>query len=434
MKISLFQGILLGVFALAGVIGVFSFATFQGGNNPEDEIGSVVIWGAIPKGDFDAALTTIRQSDQRLKGISYIYKQPSTLRTNLVAAIAAGTGPDLVLISHEDLLSLLKVIEPLTSSTLPERTFKDTFAGGAEVFLIPNDGGAYGVPFLIDPLVLFSNRTILNSAGVAKPPVTWEAFTGLVSKVATRNAAGNIDQALIALGTYANVHNARGILSTLFLQAGAALSTAGQGFRRADLGTSRAQGVPPGSEVIRFYTQFADPAKVSYTWNASLPDSRDRFMSGDTALYPGYASEAAYFSEANPNLDFDVASLPQLAIGPTKTTYGQIYGFVIPRGSKNPAGALKAAFGFAGSAANKLAAEAAHMAPANRTVLASPPSESRAAVAYTSALYTRAWLSPAPSDTDTVFSTMITNVTSGRFTIDNALSTAETILSGLLNQ
>jgi ABC-type glycerol-3-phosphate transport system substrate-binding protein len=435
MKMSLFQGIVLGAFVLAAIVGVIVFATFQGGPNPATDIGTVVIWGALPKVEVDAALTEVRRTDLTLKGVSYVAKDANTLRSELVSAIAQGNAPDMVLISQENLYSLLKVIEPIPATTLAERTFKDAFITGGEVYLAPDGSSTAGVPFLVDPLVLFENRAILSSSGIATAPATWEGLTGLVPLIATKTPTGNVSRALIALGTYANVHNARGILSALFLQAGVPISTISTaGLRRADLGVSQAQGSPAGQAVLRFYTQFADSSKVSYTWNASLPDSQSRFLTGDLALYLGYASEADYFRQANPNLDFDLAPLPQLATSGTKTTYGLVYAFVIPRGSKNPTGAYKAAVALTGLAAGQAASLATHMAPADRTLLASKPSNADLAVAYASALYAKSWLSPAPADTDSVFSAMITNVTSGRLSIEAALASAESLLSALLQQ
>src|SRR3989338_3051252 len=435
MKISLFQGILLGVFCFAAIVGIFVFASFQGGGSSTEEIGTVVIWGALPKAPFDRALTTARQSNTELKSVSYVHKDVEALQSELVSAIAEGIAPDLVLISHEDLFALGRVIQPISPSLLAERTFKDAFAAGSEIYLISGGSGAYGVPLLIDPLVLFTNRAILASSGIAAAPPSWEAITGLVSRVTSKNPAGNIDRALIALGTYANVSNARGILSALFLQAGVPLSTISSvGARRADLGTSRAAGTPPRAAVVRFYSQFADPSKVSYTLNASLPLSQRYFASGDLALYIGYASEATYFRVANPNLDFDVAPLPQLATGRSKSTYGLMYALVIPRGAANPTGAFKAAAALTDPTLNRAAAAATSLAPAVRSALATPPSEAAAATAYASALYARGWLSPTPTDTDTIFSAMITNVISGRLTIDAALAAAESTLSALLQQ
>ena len=435
MKLSLFQGILLGFFALAAVVGVFVFATYQNSGGSGADVGHVTIWGTLPKDQIDQVLVTAGQTNQAFNDVIYSQKTLATFDTDLISAIAEGRAPDLILIPQEYLLPLSKILSVIPSASVSQRAFKDTFAAGGELYLSPTQGGSYGIPLLVDPLVLFTNRSILASNGIATVPATWEAVTGLVPKVAVKSPTGAISRSLIALGTYANVRNARGILSTLFLQAGVPMTTIStNGYRRADLGTSYQEGTPPGPAVARFYTQFADPSKVSYTWNTSLPDSQQAFLLGDLALYLGYASEATYLKDANPNLDFDIAPVPQIATGSTKTTYGIIYSLAVPKSSPNPTGATIVAAALSGLANDGLAASVTHMAPADRDLLAAPPSDPIAAVAYSSALYAKGWLSPTPRDTDIVFSAMINNVISGRLTLEAALTTAENALSVLIQQ
>ena len=107
---------------------------------------------------------------------------------------------------------------------------------------------------------------------------------------------------------------------------------------------------------------------------------------------------------------------------------------MIPRGAKNPAGAYQVAALLSGSAEQSVATSFTGLAPANLNVLATAPADPVAAVAYAEALYTRGWMSPAPSDTDAVFSGMINNVISGRLTLEAALAEAERALSALLQQ
>lgn len=432
MKVSLFQGILIGVFGLGALIGLFVFATYTNSGG-SDEIGSVVIWGTLPKESMQKALVAIAQTNTTLKDVSYLQKDPATLTSDLAAAIATGVAPDLVLASQEELRALAKFIMPIPSGTLSASTFTNSFVDGATIFAAQD--GHYGIPFLIDPLVLFWNRSIFSNSGIAKPPATWEALTGLVPNIAVLTPTRQITHGLIALGTYNNVHNARGILSSLFLQTGVPLSFySANGTLAANLGVTASSGSPPGQTVLGFYTQFADPSKVSYTWNASLPDSEQSFLVGDLALYLGYVSRARYLRVANPNLNFNVAPLPQPATARVKSAYGLIYALMIPRGAKNAIGAYQVAAALSNSAEQEIAATATGLAPANMSVLATAPADPISAVAYTEALYTRGWLSPAPADTDAVFSGMIGNVVSGRLTLEAALSSAERSLSALLQK
>jgi len=432
MKISLFQGILFGVFGLAALIGLFVFATQTGNSNTSETVGAVVIWGTLPKADLQTALTTAGQIDETLKGVSYVQKDAATLTQDLASAIATGSAPDLVLASQEELHGLAKFITPIPLSTLSARTFTSAFVGEGQLFTAPNGMGYWGIPFLVNPLAVFSNRAILASSGIAKPPETWEALTGLVSKVAVLTPSRQISRGLIALGTYTNVRNARGILSALFLQTGSPVSGYNSGGTLvASLGGSSGGS---GQAVLGFYTQFTDPSKVSYTWNASLPDSQTAFLAGDLALYLGYASEARFLRSANPNLDFDISPLPQPATAKVKSTYGLVYAFMIPRGAANSAGAYQAAVLLTNATEQAVAASATGLAPASLNVLATAPSDPVATVAYAEALYAKGWLSPSTSDTDTVFSGMINNVISGRSNLDSALASAERSLSALLQQ
>lgn len=434
MKISLFQGILMAVFGLGAIIGLFMFATYKG-SGASNAAGPVLIWGTLPKAGIEATFTALASTDADLKNVTYVEKDSSTLAGDLATAIATGASPDLVLASQEELLSLAKFLTPIPYSSLSAASYQNAFVSEARIFTAPNNSGFYGIPFLIDPLVLFSNRTILSSNGVVRPPATWEALTGLVPTIAVLTPSRQITRGLIALGTYDNVQSARGILSTLFLQTGvpvSAFSTTGSIV--GDLGASVDTGVPPGESVVNFYTQFADPSKVSYTWNASLPNSEQMFLSGDLALYLGYASRARYLRAANPNLDFAVTEVPQPATASVKTAYGRIYAFMTSRGAKNAAGAFQIAALLSNIPEQAAAAANTGLAPVILSQLATTPADPASVVAYKEALYTSGWLSPSADTTDQVFSSMIGNVITGRSNIDAALTIAEQSLTAALQK
>ncbi|TSC64297.1 MAG: Uncharacterized protein G01um101491_311 [Parcubacteria group bacterium Gr01-1014_91] len=433
MKITLFQAILFGAFGLSALVGLFVFATYTNKSGGSAEIGTVVIWGTLPRDTMQSALVSATQANTALKNVSYVQKDPATLSGELASAIATGSAPDLVLDSQEGLHALSRFITPIPFEALSPSTFTNSFIQGAGIFT--TQGGYYGIPFLVDPLVLFANRSILSSSGIARPPSTWEALVGLVPNVARTTATRQVTRGLIALGTYNNVHNARGILSALFIQTGVPISSySASGMLSANLGTSESGGKPPGQAVLKFYTQFADPSKVSYTWNTSLPDSQQAFLSGDLALYLGYSSEVQYLRDANPNLNFYVVSFPQPATASIKNLYGRIYTLMIPRGAKNPSGAYQVAAILSGSAEQSVFAGATGLAPASLNVLAMAPADPADAVAYAEALYTSGWLSPATGDTDAIFSGMINNVISGRSTLQGALVSAGSALTELLQQ
>ncbi len=436
MKVSLFQGVLIGVFVLAALLGLYAFATYQGSVSSADEVGKVVVWGTLPGTDLTTALNAISRIDASFKTVSYVEKNSATLPAEIATAIATGAPPDLILASQEEMHSLRKFIATISSKTVSPSTFTNGFIDESSLLMVPDGSGYYGVPFLVDPLVLFWNDDILASNGIAKPPATWEALVGLVPTLAILTPTKQITRGLIALGTYNNVHNARGILSALFLQTRIPISTRGSGdIYRAELSSALGGGgSSAGEAVVGFYTQFADPSKVSYTWNNSLPDSRQSFQTGDLALYLGYVSEARTLTALNPNLNFKVAPLPQPATASEKTTYGRLYSLMLPRGARNASGAFKIATLLTKSAEQKIMSEVTGLAPVSRTSLATPPADAVAAVAYSSALYSRGWLSPAAGGVDAVWSSMITDVITGRQSAGAALTKAAGALTILLQQ
>src|SRR3989344_364454 len=155
MKISLFQGILFGVFGIGAMIGLYVFATHTSTTGGGDTaIGTIVIWGTLPKADIQAALASVVQSEPLLKDVSYVQKDRSTIPADLAAAIATGGAPDLILVSQEELYSLAKLVEPIPFSTLPISSFNDAFIEEGKILAAPDGAGYYGLPFLVDPLVL----------------------------------------------------------------------------------------------------------------------------------------------------------------------------------------------------------------------------------------------------------------------------------------
>src|SRR3989344_2035825 len=177
MKISLFQGVFMGVFGLAALLGVFVFATHNGSTtgNGSTSIGTVVVWGTLPSSEVQNALAGISQAEQSLKGVSYVQKEVDTLPSDLASAIATGAAPDLILASQEVLQPLAKLIVPIPHTTLSPASFTAAFVKGGNIYATPA-GGYYGVPFVVDPLVLFrtgasSHLMVLpNTLVTGKPP------------------------------------------------------------------------------------------------------------------------------------------------------------------------------------------------------------------------------------------------------------------------
>lgn len=427
-----FQIVLLAIFGLAALVGLYVFANFGGFGSNKAQVGAVTIWGTLPADAVNAGIEEVTSTQSQYAKVRYVERPAVGFDAALADALASGSGPDLIITSQEMLTNEKAKLQVIPFSSIPQRTYLDSYLPLFELYLATD--GTYGIPLALDPLVLYYNRAILSSAGIASPPSTWEAVSGLAPVITRRTDAGAISRSLISLGEYYNVHNARGILSLLLLQAGSPITKMGeQGLRSTiDDATETAFGTTPAASAINFYAQFADPAKTLYSWNRSLPDSRTAFISGDLALYPGYASEQQFLSSANPNLDYDMTPIPVPGTLQNRLTYGIGYAFAIPKASANASGAYLAALALARQGPSEVIAQKLGMAPARRASITVGGDDKYRAVYYPEALVARGWLSPRPEATDSIFSAMIGDIITGRRTLSQAITVASQAITAAL--
>ena len=232
-----------------------------------------------------------------------------------------------------------------------------------------------------------------------------------------------------------NVLHAKDILSLLMFQAGSSIDGRNtDGVLQSALSGSNNTAAGNGSEAaLSFYTQFADPAKNIYSWNTALPLSRDAFTAGDLALYFGYASELNNLYTRNPNLNFDVALMPQSQSSIADVTYGEVYGLSILKSSSNVTATANAIVTLASSAAQTIWSSVSGYPPVTRDLLAVKPTGPFMPIFYTAALQSQGWLDPNRSATDAIFKDMVESVLSGNKGPAEAVQDGNGRLSQLLN-
>ena len=181
---------------------------------------------------------------------------------------------------------------------------------------VPRDvivnGKVYGLPLSVDTLALFYNRALFNAAGIPLPPSSWTEFQEAAAKLTLRDAEGNLQQAGAALGTGANVRRGLDVLSLLMLQNGTQIMAV-SGAPQFHIGPSGRDTYHPGIEALRFYTDFANPTKQVYSWNAGQPDSIAAFAANRVAMTFGYSFDLAEIRAASRGrLSFGIIPVPQL--------------------------------------------------------------------------------------------------------------------------
>ncbi len=420
-----FQLIVVAVFGFFIVLGLVLFATYKSRQSGAALV-NLKVWGTVSSADFNAFTSKLSQDGVTGFLMTYTAKSKDTFESDLVNALANGVGPDVVLVTqdfiYKDGIKLFTI--PFTS--YQERLFRDTFTDGSSVYL--KSDGIYAIPFVVDPLVMYFNKDIFTDAGVAQTPKKWSEFPDLASRITKSDVNSNITRSAVAFGEFKNVDNAKEIISSLIFQTGNPIVSNSVDGAQSTLGNS------DSSPAVKFYTDFSNPLKVVYSWNRALPSSKNSFLSGDLAMYFGFASEYNDIKAKNPNLNFDVANLPQLDTSKTKSTFGNIYSFGVLKTSPNIAQALSMIYLFTSNSIENTFASVTGLTPTRNDLLSALPSDAIQSVFYSSALMSKGWLDPDSAQTSKIFQNMIENISSGRSDVGSSVKDASGLIDNLLSR
>ena len=264
----------------------------------------------------------------------------------LVQAFAEGRGPDMFSVHSSWLTKYQPLITPMPEtvelvynelkggikqeivaiikeeSTISNREVKDTYIDTVYENVVreyqpdsktdPEDR-VWGLPYSVDTLALFYNKDMLNAAGVAEPPSNWEAFQDAVQAMTILNLDGDVVQSGAAIGTTENVERAFDIVSLLMMQNGTPMTSDSGRATFAEVPEGSSSRVPPALSAIEFYSDFANPIKVVYSWNDNQLNSFDAFANGTAGFFLGYAYHIPLIRAQSPKLDFAISPVPQIS-------------------------------------------------------------------------------------------------------------------------
>lgn len=426
MRMRPFEIGVLVVFGLLAVLALLLLRMYS--PEPEEDGvaygGSVVVWGTLPYEAFQSVRAEIEKTDTNFKVVEYRYIDPASFDEEFINALADQAGPDLILVSHERMAKHLNRIQLFPYTAFPQRDFRNLYVDGAEIFLLPQ--GIFGFPVAVNPIVMYWNRDIFTVNGFLTPPVSWEEVVGdVVPRLTTRDFNRNIIRSGIAMGEYSNIKNAYGILSTLTLQGGSAGVVPEEFVYRIRLDESvSVDRSRPFTNAVTFFTNFNAVPNTLYSWNRSLALDRDVFLREELALYFGYGNEGRELAARNPNLNFDIAEVPQSAVATVKRTYAEFYALAVPKQTKNQSGAYQVLQKFWDPNTTQAFARAVDMAPPHRSALAAGSNDLYGRVYYNAATYARAWINPDRVQVDEIFSRMLLDVAANRADAGTAVADA----------
>lgn len=429
----------IAIIAAAVFITVVAILIFSGvlpGLRPpgESEKAQITFWADLPEETIRPILTDFHKDFSRIS-VKYEKMPTDGGIEKIIDSLAAGTGPDVWLMPASLLLLHKDKIYPIKTELYSRREFQDNFIEGAEIFLIADN--IMGLPFAVDPLTMFWNRDLFKDAGIAKTPETWDEFITAVSKLSKIDAQNNIIQAGTALGEFQNIKNAKDILTLLILQTQNPIvkykiSSSGEITFQIVLSQQFDQPLNPAVSSIRFFNEFSNINKSSYTWNKAMPEALEVFLQGRLGMYFDRASRYEEIQKKNPHLNFDIAEVPQIRGAEIKTTNSQFKALVISKQSPNKAAAFEFIKYMSGKKAQTALAKLPTFTPPIRQLLAAAPDNPFKALAYTAAVKAVSWLDPNPLKTNEIFQNMIESVSSGRKEPDEAVNDAEEQLEAIV--
>jgi len=415
-NMSRFQVVLVALFIIFTLAGVAIFATTKAKNAVESV--NVEAWGLLDSESFSRMVTSVNSGignpAERLH-VNYTQKNPAQFHTEILEAIADGRSPDIVVLPQDYLVKYVNRLAPIPYQIYTSRLFSDSFIEGSEMFKLRK--GIAALPLTVDPLVMYWNRDIFNSFNVPLPPKYWEEFPEFAGQFTIKDDTLRVEQSFVALGEYNNVDHAKDIISMLMLQRGDSITAwSGSGDVSATANTAVQE------KVLSFYTSFSDPSRETYSWNRSLPSAKEFFLLGKSGVYIGYASELHELRRKNPNLNFDMAPIPQFKDQQKQSTYGKMYGLAVLRSSRYVNESMRNIITITGTDGAKAFAENSGFPPVRRDLLANRPTDRYGSILYTASLLARGWLDPDPAATNKVFSNVIDVITSGEETVTAAIS------------
>lgn len=372
------------------------------------------IWREIIQ-NFNAKFPTI--------SVGYKHINRNDYEDVLVNKIAEGKGPDVFMlpntlfVKNKNKISLL----PQASLAFSPRDFSSAFVDGTYEELVSPDGSIYGLPLFIDTPVLFYNKDMLNTAGIAQVPTSWEDLIAASQKLTQKNAVGEIMKSGLPLGTSRTIDNSFEILSTIMLQKGDPIVRRAQKLE-AVLGEK-------GTQAMAFYTSFANPSSKNFSWSDRMPRSLTAFAESKSAFAIGFYEDIARIRAKNPHINFGIAPFPQYKGVAVPVVYSRYFFPTVLKFSKNPVAAWQFVHYLASNEGANTYTKKTNKPPVRRDLLSRGAPGADLDIFYRQALIAKTWSVPDDAATRRLFQEAIESVVSGALEPSQAVDN----LNGRLN-
>lgn len=307
-----------------------------GGEQSADPV-TIKIWKPFVDSDKMQSIMSAYQAKHTNVTFEYTKKNIENYEADLLNALAAGNGPDIYSINNTWVPRYMDKITPAPDKVFTVKDYREAFVDSMVTDLI-KDNKIYGTALWVDSLGLYYNKDLMGTAGIAVPPKTWDQLAEQSRKITRQDANGYFSRSGVAIGTNSNVNRGVDVIYLLMLQAGTIPWTAdGSSPQFAGSVNKGGNQVNPGEEAVSFYTSFSDPSGGNYTWNEDSDYSTDAFANGRAAFLYGYSYTRGQIDAKAPNLNYDVAPVPQNNLDNPTVNYSNYFAEVVSKQSKQSA-------------------------------------------------------------------------------------------------
>jgi multiple sugar transport system substrate-binding protein len=286
------------VIILIIIFGSLAFIFSRAKKPPAPAQITLTYWGLWE--DNTVIRSVIDEYQKQNSNITIVYQKQDQkqYRERLQAAIDRGEGPDIFRFHNTWLPMFIQRLAPVPKNVISDADYKVKYYPVVTSDLKAGEN-FFGIPLMIDGLLLYYNEDILKSANITVP-ATWVDMQNLAPKLTVKEKDKIVTSA-VALGTAENIEHFSEILTLMMVQNGTKMD---QGLFTCISGTNCAV------EALSFYRKFAETPNNS--WDDTLENSILAFAGGKVAMIFAPSWEAFTIKQLNPNLNFKTASVPQL--------------------------------------------------------------------------------------------------------------------------
>ena len=267
---------------------------------PTSQVVALTYWGLWEEKEVMEPLIKEYQKTHPNIQITYEKKTEKDYRKKLLTWINNGQGPDIFRF-HNTWIPEMQLPNPdtqvLALSALPESVmsaseYVKTFYP-VQVKDLKIGNNIYGIPLMVDGLMMLVNEDLLKKAGISSIPTNWDEMVTAASQVTVKGKDKTLITAGFAAGTAGNVAHFSDIFGLMLLLNGGDLTKLDQ---------------PEAVGALEAYRRFAE--EPNNVWSETMPNSIIAFEQGKVAIIFTPSWEINTIKAAAPDLKIAVAPIP----------------------------------------------------------------------------------------------------------------------------